>query len=549
MRSHAPARKASSEASSDSDPEGGVEEDEHYYSGDECGLPPTDGRDFLQGDEFSACYGGDDDENLLPPLAEFPNLVFSDGSIIPRSRATPSPPLSHRSNSGDSTESSSILIGTSLAGSGEHMFPPGVDPFVSPALEGGISPPLSPPASGRGLGPPQSVSSSAAVTGSVSSVRRSHSAPAFPLGHLPPPQASPPRLFPPPSPTLATTGMFANTDSDRAQETRGARTRSWHSPAWPPATLPEDGTAAAVEEDVDGSGDGDGDSPRSSLAPATLESLHVSGRSSGDDVRSPVSAAPSPPPRPVSMPLPSRSPLVRPAPPSPEPVAPSPPPPSPPVLGLGRPAAMEASFEEAPSGAEAINLPTPDIPVPAPEMHAPAAPAPEAPGDLAPSPRARGDRSDVRVDSDNSAGRSVMPPSQTMNPMTPQKQRHPALARGGNLYGSGGGEPLCRTRSAGPALGAYSSGGSSSAGGGAAGGGDGISRLMGPDGPFGSNRPGYGGYPYAPRATYTPGGGVAGTGGVMGRGGGRSNLYGSDPGTMGVGSARHHGRLVGTDAM
>lgn len=65
-------------------------------------------------------------------------------------------------------------------------------------------------------------------------------------------------------------------------------------------------------------------------------------------------------------------------------------------------------------------------------------------------------------------------------------------------------------------------------GSGAGGGGGGISRLMGPNGPFGSNRPGYGSGGYGGRARYHSGGSG---------GNGRSHLYGSAPGTLGDGSS------------
>ncbi|CAM9716891.1 unnamed protein product, partial [Laminaria digitata] len=76
-----------------------------------------------------------------------------------------------------------------------HVFPPGVDPFVTPIPDGGLSPPLSPRAGvvARGTAPAMMDRDPASA------------APSFALAHLPPPQHSPPPLASrqraPPSPT------------------------------------------------------------------------------------------------------------------------------------------------------------------------------------------------------------------------------------------------------------------------------------------------------------------------------------------------------------
>lgn len=233
--------------------------------------------------------------------------------------------------------------------------------------------------------------------------------------------------------------------------------------------------------------------------PATFDSLHLSGpRSPPTQLQQqhmvPVSLPPSPPAPPPTQPAP-RPPL--------EPVAASPP----------RP-------------------PTQDAPLPPP----PASPAEQAP--TIGTPPLRGEQSLSLDGEDGKVMASVYAtsPSNVFQsshlPPTPGNARSTFCASGGSS-GNGG-----STRTGGVfSGGSYGSGGSGSGFVGTTGvSGGGVSRLMGPGGPFGTNRPGYGnfgGYAggvggYGPRTMYHSG---------PSSGNGQSTLYGSAPGTLGDGSS------------
>lgn len=412
---------------------------------------------------------------------------------------------------------------------GPHVYPPGVDPFLSSPARG-LSPPLSP----RAMGGVGLVPQARGITGGILSPP-----PSF-LSHLPPPQHSPPRL----PPSVPSPSCGARPAAERNADERVARARS------PPPTLwPMEETGRRKGEVAGGVGGqelGDkvdtyseqltaeeGEVSRLDLSlgspPASFESLHVSGPRSPNHRKQPLRPPPSPPAPPPSQLAPM---------PPPEPLAPSPP----------RP-------------------PTPEAPLVPP----PPPPPPEAPAEPAPTIeiRSRQLHHSDQCSPNEAAGDTPSGNGGTNPNMLPPHSLNPRSSTywSGGSADCGGGEGSAAGRLEGaPAFGqagaggsAYLSGGSGSNRGeggwkanptntkkfsssgstGGGGGGGEISRYTGPNELFGSNRPGYR-TGYGARPWYPS----------VGNGGnGRSNLYGSAPGNLVEGSSSwsehgHPGRCV-----
>lgn len=560
-----PSRKYSSDhdLSSDSEPEG-----ETYSSEEDAGMmsPPD-------------CDPYDDPDGQFPPSVPF----FSDMPLGPQYAAlkragTFSPRSMHAIQAGDndgdnhspiSPPPAPDLVAPQQQQQGEGNFgskvnPAGVDPLSLP--EDHLSPPVSP-----------------RRDGGAGVVLRSPpgSAPAPFVSHPPPPDHSPPRWPPPASVESAGGGGRDDEEVDRCGNVAEAgrspggeenardseafvrtssRPRSPTLSLWP--TEEADGSrvsvAGAMEEEEDeeeggesresddlycqeeelfargGSGPASGrlDESVGSL-PASFESLRPSSRDRRPNMvpipPSPFASAPS---------------QLAPPPPPPEPLAPPPPRPRTPDEPLARRQGSllpESPAEPAPTvGARSRQFTQPE--------------SPSLPG----FEQRRMDGGNWRSSGEGGKGGGqfnnlAMPPPHS--PASgPRSTAYPsggniAVAGGGGVggagkigspaFGSGGGGGAGPPGSVGSSAsastraesswkanttGSFNSGGSGTGGGG----GGGISRLVGPNGPFGSNRPGYGSGGCGERARYHSGGSS---------GNGRSYLYGSAPGTLGDGSS------------
>ena len=436
----------------------------------------------------------------------------------------------------DESENGGGIINSSSASSlralvGGHVLPPGVDPFLSVSGNDG--------AAGLPLSPRAVLLSSGVATETATAA----AAAAFPLAApvpLPPP-LSPPR-------PRAASAVGDNDNDDLSP--RGMSIPELRQPPlvlWPPVgdRAPADAVAAGaaasseargVACETGGGGDGGVGSPNSLCSPpAMLASLSLR------------AAPPSPRPQPHPQPRPHQETSS--------------------VDNDGSGLQSLAASSLAPPPAELAPLPPPPPEPLAPSPPRP--PTPDAPSSEAPSPtgdsRSRKgaesggvasspssspchvsdeDRGSTRrgVDENGDGRRAslLMPPPP------------PPVLKSGASHGSGGSTPGAgyRMGPAAPGSGSFGSNGSGgpagvfgtncfrsnpsgsfNSGGSSGGGGGGVSRLMGPGGPFGSNRPGVG--DARARARYRSGGSG---------GNGRSNLYGSAPGTLGDGAAqREHG--------
>lgn len=625
LHGHIPGRKTSSEASSDSEPDDFEEDSETYRTTEE----------WEQGNGFSRAYddsfvgdpssfGTVSDEGIGRGLIRFPDtLAFPEGGVVPPPSLSSRSSFSHRSNSGDSPGSPSILRGTSLVG-GACVFPPGVDPFVSPP-DGAISPPLSPPAGAmaRGLGSTRvgttSVATGSSTVGATGITALVVTGPAFPLRHL----SSSKGVHTTGSSVASVDGraVVASEEDKQAElmvdggsngkDESGEACRPLPSPKTEETercTAPnaidvvveslgrveisldvDDYVVSPTEASNEDEADASNEDARCCSVPSTpvraastaLASPSVMvDQQEEEEATHEIEALPliRSRSRCESSPTPPRSPLL-PPPPPPEPIAPSPPQPAP---GREDPPGLDGLMEEGASEARRIELPAPDMPAPA---------APESPEERAPSTPSRdlGEELDRDLHSRSASfdGGGNRGKCDDFSPILRRQRQHMDEAeeyasglaesragcdsRSGSGSGSGG-QHSTRHSSCGGSTSSgngmngdgsstlwrsFSSGGSCSiaaggglrgnhnavsfgSGGSVSGGGGGISRLMGPDGPFGSNRPGYysagfGNHVYAARARY----GSGGVGGGVSGGGGRSNnVYGSDPGTMGAGSSR-----------
>ena len=425
--------------------------------------------------------------------------------------------------SGDGSEDGGGIMTSGSVGSlqslgGGHVFPPGVDPFLSVTGSDGSS-------GGLPLSPRTAMMSSGMATETATAA----AAAAFPM-------AVPLSLPPPHSPPRPRVSPVAGGDGDNNSNEPGPPGMSIPSPRHPAPVLwpPAEGTAPTPPAVSEGEAEAarsltcepGANSPGSLCSPPVmLASLSVSAAppsprrqpSIDDEMSSLQTLVASPPAPPPSQ--------LAPLPPPPEPLAPSPP----------RPPTPDAPSSEAPS--------------PTDDGHS------SEGGEIGGGTSSRYDALD---EGRGSRGRGSGPVGSReassrcgggkVNPLMPPPP--PPALRSGASYGSSGGGAGCRVGPAGSGPGSFGSGGSTggfgtsyrsnpsgsfNSGGSGAGGGR-ISRLMGPGGPFGSNRPGAGGGDPGSRARYRSGGGG---------GNGRSNLYGSAPGTLGDGSARRDHVLRG----
>lgn len=449
----------------------------------------------------------------LPGMFAYGGRAGVDGGVLPPQR------------NNDGCEDGGGMIASGSASSlqalvGGHVLPPGVDPFLSVAGNEGSG--------GLALSPRAVIMSSGAATDTATAA----AAAAFPLAvPLPlPPHLSPPRPRPaaPIRDNSSSNGPELGPPGMDIPEPR-------HAPLvlWPPA---EDGTpattvGAVAEARALTCEAADGSSPSSLCSPPVmLASLSLGAAPGSPRPRTPIddqsvglpSLVASPPAPPPSQ--------LAPLPPPPEPLAPSPPRPRTPASPSSQapsPAGGRRSSRGTDSSGSnaASSLPY----VEAADESRGAGSGGGSGGNERASGSSSGHGSAAGSGSGGGGSRGqvhlLMPPP----PPPPPGSRGCGSASHGSGSGGGGGAGG-RMGSAGSGTGVFGSGGSSVGRGG-------VSRLTGPGGPFGSNRPnrpgdGGGGYPGA-RARYRSGGGG-------GKGG--SILFGSDPGTLGESSAqREHG--------
>lgn len=421
-----------------------------------------------------------------------------------------------------------------LSGS-PRMFAPGVDPFVS--VPGGtISPPLSPLATVPAIGFGPTLPVAPAI------------APAYSLAHLPPPQMSPPRFSSPPpqmmplstqaAPPGVLTATMSSPAGSRGVEERDVQPIRAPIVSWPPRG--DEALGAGVEPATKASDEDDDDPAAAALMDEGLvgssildnyDEMRLSSLSLEDAAPSGVSVPTSPPVQLAPLPPP----------PPPEPRAPSPP--------HSRTRAPDAPAEAAPF------VPSPLAVLVDDDHHRERAPSPSydvvdrggggitgsgvGGGESGSGIHGRGFNAQGYVSGVNPLMPPPHPPSAVAK--SPGVNSGSGGGEGGGPYGSGVGsssgsgsrqEGISTAMGAGygpssnnwgsavgggsgyrpSPTGSYSSGGSSG----------GISRFMGPEGPFGSNRGG--GVSYGPQARYHSG---------RSGGNGPSNLYGSAPGTLG----------------